>query len=334
MESNLLRGASRAQTLASLPSSHEPHIGFSIERHSQRRFATSLRQLSTMGTLARHSSEPRPCGILLLMGSADPAIKASQLTRAFGDLTAVDHVDLDVPRGAIFGLLGSNGAGKTTAIKMLTTLLAPTSGSAEVGGFDIRRAPAQVRQHIGYVPQLLSADGALTGQENLLLSARLYGLPRRERAVRIEEALHFMGLAEAADRLVRTYSGGMVRRLELAQAMLHRPAILFLDEPTIGLDPVARHSVWDRLRDLRRDYAMTVLLTTHDMQEAEALCEELAIMRAGRVAVVGRPAALRADLGESASLDDVFARYAGPGSGGDGDFGGVAQTRSTARRLG
>jgi len=262
------------------------------------------------------------------------AIQASELTRRFGNLTAVDHVDLAIPYGAIFGLLGSNGAGKTTMIKMLTTLLAPTSGTAQVGGFDIVRSPGAVRARIGYVPQLLSADGALTGFENLLLSARLYGIPAAERRARIDDALEFMSLADSARRLVKTYSGGMIRRLELAQAMLHRPAILFLDEPTIGLDPVARHLVWDRLRDLRSEYRITVLLTTHDMQEAEALCEELAILRAGSVAVVGKPAELRAGLGSAATLDDVFAHYAGIATREDGDIGDVARTRSTARRLG
>jgi len=261
------------------------------------------------------------------------AVKTTALTRRFGDLTAVDHVDLEIPSGGIFGLLGSNGAGKTTVIKMLTTLLAPTSGTAEVGGFDIIKCPAEIRGHIGYVPQLLSADGALTGYENLLLSAKLYGLPRPERSARIGEALTFMGLTDSARKLVKTYSGGMIRRLELAQAMLHRPAILFLDEPTIGLDPVARHAVWDRLQDLRRDFGMTVLITTHDMEEAEALCDELAIMHTGRIAVVGKPAELRARLGATATMDDVFAHYAGGGISQGGDFRNAVQTRATARRL-
>jgi ABC-2 type transport system ATP-binding protein len=262
------------------------------------------------------------------------AVKANELTRRFGNLTAVDHIDLAIPYSEIFGLLGANGAGKTTLIKMLTTLLAPTSGNAEVGGFDIIRSPAQVRGRIGYVPQLLSADGALTGYENLLLSAKLYGLPRSERRVRIGDALEFMGLTDSANKLVKSYSGGMIRRLELAQAMLHRPAILFLDEPTLGLDPVARHSVWDRLQDLRRDYGMTVLITTHDMEEAEALCGQLAILHAGRVAITGRPAELRQGLGASASMDDVFAYYAGGGIREGGDFSAAVQSRRTAQRLG
>jgi ABC-2 type transport system ATP-binding protein len=262
------------------------------------------------------------------------AVKTNELTRRFGSLTAVDHLELAIPYGEIFGLLGANGAGKTTLIKMLTTLLAPTSGSAAVGGFDIVRSPGQVRARIGYVPQLLSADGALTGYENLILSAKLYGLPRSESRARIRDALDFMGLADSAKKLVKSYSGGMIRRLELAQAMLHRPAILFLDEPTIGLDPVARHSVWDRLRDLRRDYGMTVLITTHDMEEAEALCGELAILHAGRLAVAGKPAELREGLGAGASMDDVFAHYAGGAVREGGDFSAAVQTRRTAQRLG
>ena len=262
------------------------------------------------------------------------AIVTSELTRRFGTLTAVDHIQLQVSYGEIFGLLGANGAGKSTLIKMLTTLLPPTSGTAEVGGFDIIQSPGNVRRRIGYVSQLVSADGALTGFENLRLSAKLYDIPKAEMVARIENALEFMGLVDSANKLVRTYSGGMIRRLELAQAMLHRPAILFLDEPTIGLDPVARRTVWDRLLDLRRDYGMTVLITTHDMEEAEELCDSLAILHRGQVSVVGKPAELRAGLGAEASMDDVFAHYAGGSIQDSGTFREVAQTRRTARRLG
>jgi len=267
-------------------------------------------------------------------GPDNVAIETTALTRRFDHVIAVDRVDLRITRGQIFGLLGANGAGKSTMMKMLTTLLPPTAGTARVGGFDIVGAPADVRRHIGYVPQLLSADGALTGYENLRLSAKLYDLPRSERSARIADALAFMDLAAVSRKLVRTYSGGMVRRLELAQAMLHRPGILFLDEPTIGLDPVARHSVWDRLRDLRREYAMTVLITTHDMEEAEALCDEIAILHAGSVAVVGTPDELRATIGPDATMDDVFARYSGGGIGEGGDLAGAIRSREAARRRG
>jgi ABC-2 type transport system ATP-binding protein len=261
------------------------------------------------------------------------AIDAQGLTLRFGHLTAVDHIDLQVPYGAVFGLLGANGAGKSSTIKMLTTLLPPTSGSARVAGYDISASPHEVRRRIGYVPQMLSADGALTGRENLLLSARLYEVPRKERRYRIKTALAFMGLSDSADRLVKTYSGGMVRRLELAQAMLHRPAVLFLDEPTIGLDPVARHAVWKHLTDLNQEFRLTVLLTTHDMEEADHLCTEVAILQAGRVAIRGTPSKLKAEIGEHASLDDVFARFCGSSSDA-GRLTDTADARTVARRLG
>ena len=268
--------------------------------------------------------------------SAPPsaAIETHALRRVFGDLVAVEGLDLSVHHGQIFGLLGPNGAGKSTVIKMLTTLLPPTSGSASVAGFDLVRQPSEVRRRIGYVPQMLSADGGLTGRENLALSARLYRIPRGQRGPRIREALEFMDLAGFGDALVRTYSGGMIRRLELAQAMLHEPEVLFLDEPTIGLDPVARHAVWQRLRDLRQRREMTILLTTHDMEEAEALCVRLAILHAGAVVRLGSPADLRAAIGPEATLDDVFIQAAGGAIGEGGTYHDVRQLRRTVGRLG
>jgi ABC-2 type transport system ATP-binding protein len=254
------------------------------------------------------------------------AISASALTRRFGDFTAVDHIDLHIAYGQIFGLLGPNGAGKSTTIKMLTTLIEPTSGTALVAGFDVMKFPAEVRRRIGYVPQMLSADGALTGRENLTLSAKLYGMRRAHRNI--------MGLSDAADKLVKTYSGGMIRRLELAQAMLHRPSVLFLDEPTIGLDPVARYAVWERLQVLQRDFKMTILITTHDMDEADALCDVLALLHCGKVAVTGRPADLKAALGEGATLDDVFVQYSGSSIQEGGNYRDIRRTRTTASRLG
>ncbi len=262
------------------------------------------------------------------------AIQTLGLTRRFGDLVALNGLDLSVGSGTIFGLLGPNGAGKSTTIKMLITLLQPTAGSARVSGFDIVQEPAQVRAHIGYVPQLVSADGALTGRENLLLSARLYGIPKGERTRRIGESLHFMSLGEAADKLVKNYSGGMIRRLEVAQAMLHRPSVLFLDEPTIGLDPTARQMVWDRLKDLRAKYRMTVLITTHDMEEADDLCDELAILHLGKIVVKGKPAGLKAALGPGATLGDVFTHYNGGSIQEGGTYRDTRQTRGTANRLG
>jgi len=243
--------------------------------------------------------------------SSEFAITTSALSRRFGDFAAVDNVSLDVPTGEIFGLIGSNGAGKSTLIKMLTTLLPPSSGTARVAGFDVVEQAAQVRRSIGYVPQLLSVDGALTGYENLLLSARLYVIPRRERAQRIAEALAMMNLTDNANRLVQHYSGGMIRELEIAQSMLHRHAVLLMDEPTVGLDPLARRTVHQRLRLLREKFGMSMLITKHDMREAEELCARIALMNRGRIAVVGSPDELRAQVGPGATLEDVFAHFIG-----------------------
>ena len=275
-----------------------------------------------------------PDNIEILTSSKPPAITTTSLTRRFDTLLAVDHLDLSIEHGAIFGLLGPNGAGKSTTIKMLTTLLPASSGSAHVAGFDVSRDPERVRQAIGYVPQLVSADGALTGTENMALSAALYDIPRRTRAARIGEALSFMGLADAADPLVRTYSGGMVRRLEIAQALMHHPVVLFLDEPTIGLDPIARHAVWDRLLESRRQFETTILITTHDMEEADTLCDVLAVMHKGRIAVQGSPAELKQRIGNDATLDDVFVKFAGSAIVDDGRFRDINRTRRTASRLG
>ena len=261
-----------------------------------------------------------------------PAIETTALTRRFGDLVAVDHLDLVVEHGVVFGLLGSNGAGKTTAIKMLITLLPPTSGAARVAGHDVVTEARAVRRSIGYVPQLVSADAMLTGRENLRLFARLYGLPRRDRERRIRQALAEAGLERAADRLVGTWSCGMIRSLEIAQGLLHRPAVLVLDEPTVGLDPNARHAVWDRLRASVGQ--TTILLTTHDMDEAAALCGVVAILHAGRMVAFGAPAELCARLGPSATLEDVFVHFTGGTPDVRGDYRDVARTRSSAHRVG
>jgi ABC-2 type transport system ATP-binding protein len=262
------------------------------------------------------------------------ALEINSLTRRFGDFTAVDGISFTVEPGRIFGLLGPNGAGKSTTVKMLTTLLPPTAGTARVSGFDISASPIEVRRRIGYVPQMLSADGALTAVENLTLSAELYGMARAERKERIAEALSFAGLEDVAGKLVKTYSGGMIRRLELAQAMLHHPAVLFLDEPTIGLDPVARKTVWERLQALRRDYGMTILLTTHDMEEADCLCDELALLLAGRIGVSGSPEALKQRVGADATLDDVFVAFSGGVIHESGNYREVRARRTTLKRLG
>jgi ABC-2 type transport system ATP-binding protein len=262
-----------------------------------------------------------------------PAVETLGLTRRFGAVTAVSELSLSVVAGSIFGLLGPNGAGKTTTIKMLTTMLPPSAGTARVSGFDIVRQAVKVRRSIGYVSQMLSADGALTGYENLLLFARLYGISRRLRRERILEALEFMGLTDSANMLVRNYSGGMIRRLEIAQSMLHRPAVLFLDEPTVGLDPVARHAVWAHLRGLRDQYGTTILMTTHDMEEADELCETVAIMNLSRAVAIDSPATLKAQVGPLANLDDVFIHYAGGSIEHGGNYRDTAQMRRTATRL-
>jgi len=262
-----------------------------------------------------------------------PAIRAEGLTRRFESLLAVDHLTFTVAAGSIFGLLGPNGAGKSTLIKMLTTLLPATSGAAWVAGFDILRKPEKVRRAIGYVSQMLSADGDLTGYENLLISAKLYGLSRAQRAERIQQALAFMELTHSASKLVKHYSGGMIRRLEIAQSMLHRPAVLFLDEPTVGLDPVAKRSVWARILDLRRQFGTAVLMTTHDMEEADHLCDVVAFLHQGHLVAMGTSMELKMTLGPEASLDDVFAHYTGLSIAEQGELRDVAQIRRTIRRL-
>ncbi len=236
--------------------------------------------------------------------------------------------------GKIFGLLGPNGAGKTTTIKILTTLLKPTAGAVLIAGFDVGAFPAEVRRRIGYVPQILCADRGLTAYENLMLSAKLYGIGRQGRRESVAGAIGFMSLGDVSNRLVKTYSGGMIRRLELAQAVLHRPGILFLDEPTIGLDPVARRAVWDKLLALNGEYGMTILITTHDMEEADSLCDEIAIMHRGSIAATGSPADLKAAVGNGSDLHDVLVHFSGGSIEEGGNYRDVRKTRRTASRLG
>jgi len=265
-----------------------------------------------------------------------PAIEARGLTQRFGEHVAVDSVDLTVGAGEVFGLLGPNGAGKTTTIRLLVTLLPVETGSVSVFGHDVRREAMAVRRLLGYVPQQLSVEGALTGRENVTWFARLFDVPRRERRERVDEVLAMMDLTDAADRLASTYSGGMVRRLELAQALVNRPALLVLDEPTVGLDPVARDSVWQRVRELQQQYGTTVLLTTHYMEEADALCDRVALMHQGTIRAEGPPDELKAALGPAATLEDVFRHWTGDQLAGEekGGLGSVRVSRRTARRMG
>ena len=240
-----------------------------------------------------------------------PAIECRHLTHRFGDLVAVDDLNLRIERGEVFGLLGPNGAGKTTTIRVVNTLVPVQEGQVEVFGIDVMRRPMDVRCNLGYVPQQVSVEGALTGRQNVTWFARLYDVSRRERKARVDEALAMMGLTEVADRVAATYSGGMVRRLELAQALVNYPSLLILDEPTLGLDPMARDSVWEHVAAMRARFQMTVLLTTHYMEEAEKLCDRVGLMHRGRLRVVGTPAALKAERGPDATLEDVFRHHAG-----------------------
>jgi len=266
---------------------------------------------------------------------SDPVLELKALTRKFGSFTAVDSLTLSVNSGEVFGLLGSNGAGKTTTIKMLTTLLPPSSGEARVAGFSITSQAVEVRRSIGYVPQAVSVDGSLTGYENLLIFAKLYDLPHSEQQARVREALAFMGLTADGGRLVGQYSGGMVRRLEIAQSTLHRPRVLFLDEPTVGLDPIARDAVWRHLMDLRAQYGTTLFFTTHYLEEAEAHCDRLAVMHLGKVAALGTTKELESSLGAGGhTLNEVFMHYAGTALDSGGTFRDVTSERATSQRLG
>jgi ABC-2 type transport system ATP-binding protein len=262
------------------------------------------------------------------------AISCRGLSHRFPRVQAVADLDLDVHAGEAFGLLGPNGAGKTTTIRVLITLLPPQAGEVSVFGYDVRRRTMLVRQLIGYVPQQLSADPALTGRENVMLFARLFDVPRAARRERVAEVLELMGLAEAAGRLAGTYSGGMIRRLELAQALVNRPRLLVLDEPTLGLDPIARATVWEQVAQLRARYGTTVFLTTHYLAEADQICDRIGVLHKGRLRAVGAPAALKAELSPDATLEDVFRHHAGDPFDARGEFRDVRSARRTGRRLG
>lgn len=245
------------------------------------------------------------------MGEKTKALECKSLTKQFGNLIAVDQLSFEVQKQNIFGLIGPNGAGKSTLMKMLTTLLFPTSGDALIDNISIIKNPSDIRKIVGYVPQLISADGNLTGYENLLLFCKLYQVPKKEREKKIYQSLEIMGLLNFAHRYVSEYSGGMVRRLEIILALLHRPKILFLDEPTTGLDPVARRTVWKHLLEIHKKEKITIILTTHDMQEADYLCETVAIMLRGKIVKIGKTESLKSELGEGSTLNDVFIQYAG-----------------------
>jgi ABC-2 type transport system ATP-binding protein len=261
------------------------------------------------------------------------AVELERVTYRFGEYAAVDGLDLTIEAGECFGLLGPNGAGKTTTIRLINTLLPLQDGDVRVFGLGVRRQAMAVRRQLGYVPQQLSVEGQLSGRENVMWFARLFDVPRAERKARTAEVLEMVELLDVADRVASTYSGGMVRRLELAQALVNRPALLVLDEPTVGLDPVARDSVWRRVADMQQRYGMTVLLTTHYMEEADALCDRVALMHRGKLRAVGEPDELKAALGPDASLEDVFRHHTG-GSLEGAEKGGLRSVRSTRRTAG
>ncbi|MDD5023854.1 MAG: ATP-binding cassette domain-containing protein [Methanoregula sp.] len=232
------------------------------------------------------------------------AIETHDLTRNYDSLCAVDHLSLSV-NNEIFGLLGPNGSGKTTTVLMLTTLLRPTAGTATVCGYDIVREGEKVRQQLSYVPQDMAVDIKLTGRENVLLFAHLYGIVNPKD--KTDEVLSIMELSDRADDLIRTYSGGMRRRLELAQALVHEPAVLFLDEPTIGLDVAARKKIWEHIGTLRKN-GMTIFVTTHYMDEADQYCDRVGIVSNGRVVALGQPSSLKSQL----MTDVITAKISGP----------------------
>jgi ABC-2 type transport system ATP-binding protein len=242
--------------------------------------------------------------------ATEPAIVARGLTKRFGELEAVKGIDLDVRRGEIFGFLGPNGAGKSTTINILCTLMRPTAGQASVAGFDVDRQPADVRASIGLVFQDPSLDIQLTARENLEFHAFIYSVPSAERARRIAEVLEMVELSDRANSIVMTFSGGMKRRLEIARGMLHTPEVLFLDEPTIGLDPQTRRHIWTYLRGLREQAGVTLFMTTHYMDEAEE-CDRIAIIDGGRIVALGTPSELKALVGGDvvtvATADNVTA---------------------------
>ncbi|MFE5165222.1 ATP-binding cassette domain-containing protein [Streptomyces sp. NPDC056697] len=277
--------------------------------------------------------------------TAPVALVCEGLRYAFGETKAVDDLELSVRAGEVFGLLGPNGAGKTTVIRCITTLLPVPTGMVRVFGHDAAKERMAVRRLLGYVPQQLSADAGLTGRENVELFARVFDVTRRERADRVARVLAAVDLTPAADRLAKTYSGGMVRRLELAQALVSAPRLLMLDEPTIGLDPIARTSVWEHINAVRAATGMTVLVTTHYMDEADQYCDRVALMHRGRIHALGTPGELRSELagrrraeGEAdpkPTLEDVFRDVAGSGLDEQGgDFRDVRSTRRTASRVG
>ncbi|HEX5099484.1 MAG TPA: ATP-binding cassette domain-containing protein, partial [Polyangiaceae bacterium] len=235
------------------------------------------------------------------------AIDVRGITKRFGTFTAVDGVSFQVKKGEIFGMLGPNGAGKSTLIRMLTTLVPPTEGTALVGGFDVRKDPDGVRRVIGVIPQAMTSDLELSAEENLLIFSKLYGVPRARRRKLIDELLAAVELTAWADKPVKNLSGGMRRRVEIARGLVHEPSIFFLDEPTTGLDPVSRTAVWEMLKKIKAERDLTVLLTTHYMDEADKLCDRIAIVDHGALKALDSPLRLKAAVSGQVTLEVGFA---------------------------
>ncbi len=262
-------------------------------------------------------------------------ISVNKLSKSFGSFQAVNNISFEVKRSEILAFLGPNGAGKTTTIKMLITLLALTSGDATIDGHSLIQHPAAIRKVIGYVPQMISVDGTLTVQENMMLMAKLYDVPYCECQGRIQEMLIFLNLEKHARSLVRTLSGGMIRKLEIGQAMLHRPRILFLDEPTTGVDPIAKRNIWEHLVKLRETFGTTIFFSTHNLEEAEDSSDRVAIMNTGEIAVIGSVAELKEkSKNKNATLEDAFIFFAGNSIEMEGNFRDIRTARKTERRLG
>jgi ABC-2 type transport system ATP-binding protein len=269
------------------------------------------------------------------MQNNNEIISVQGLTKKFDKFTAVNNISFSVDQGEIFAFLGPNGAGKTTTIKMLITLLSPTTGDAIIDGHSISKEANEVRRVIGYVPQMISVDGTLTADENMMLLARLYDIPGKERRQRIDEVLTFLNLKQVSKQLVKNFSGGMIRKLEVGQAILHRPPVLFLDEPTSGLDPLARRNVWEHLLELKKQSKTTIFFTTHYMEEAEEVADRVAIMHLGEIVAKGTVKELKSQTKkENATLEDAFIYFTGTTLQEKGNLREIKQMRETERKLG
>jgi ABC-2 type transport system ATP-binding protein len=259
------------------------------------------------------------------------AIEVDHLVKKFGALVAVNDISFNVSQGEIFGLLGPNGAGKTTLIRMMTTLTPPTQGTARVAGHDVSKDPDGVRNVIGVIPQAFTSDPELTARENMMVHAKLYGVPANQRGKLIDELLESVNLTKFRDALVGTFSGGMRRRIEIARGLVHSPSVLFLDEPTTGLDPVSRTNVWEMIRDLRKKSELTILLTTHYMDEADKLCERIAIVDHGKLAALDTPTRLKDSVPGN---DTVEAEFINAPTNWTEQLRGLAQATSVTERDG